>query len=180
MKTIVVYESKYGKTQKYAEWIAESLNCELYPRKSVRPEQLRQYDTIVYGGGLYAEKVLGIRLLVDNYETIRDKNFVIFTCGLMDPTSEQYVATLHKGLAQVLPHEMFEKAAFFHFRGGIDYANLNFIFRLMMKMFYALLKKKQETDLTNEDMEIINSYGKSVDYTDRATTKPLLDYIASL
>lgn len=27
MKTIVIYKSKYGSTKKYAEWIADALNC---------------------------------------------------------------------------------------------------------------------------------------------------------
>ena len=29
MKTIVVYESRYGSTQKYAKWIGEELNCRI-------------------------------------------------------------------------------------------------------------------------------------------------------
>lgn len=30
MNCIVLYKSKYGATKKYAEWIAEELNCEAY------------------------------------------------------------------------------------------------------------------------------------------------------
>ena len=155
MKTIVVYESKYGATRKYAGWLADSLACELYERKAIQPEKLREYDAIVYGGGLYAGGVSGIRLLIDNFEALRHKNLVLFTCGLADPTV-------------------------FHLRGGIDYAKLGPIHRSMMAMLRAMTKKKGYDTLRNEDKEMLDTYGKVVDFTDRATTKPILDYIAGL
>ena len=36
MSTIVIYKTKYGATKKYAEWIAEELNCEVKNVKDVR------------------------------------------------------------------------------------------------------------------------------------------------
>ncbi len=55
MSTIVIYKTKYGSTKTYADWIAEELVCESVDAKSVKIEDLEKYDTIVYGGGLYAE-----------------------------------------------------------------------------------------------------------------------------
>lgn len=47
----VVYQSHYGTTPKYAEWIAESLEADLLNRKKVSVSDLSQYDMIIYGGG---------------------------------------------------------------------------------------------------------------------------------
>ena len=60
MKTIVVYRSKYGSTKAYAEWISEALGCEMIEFKEAKIEQLMKYDTIIYGGGLYAEMINGV------------------------------------------------------------------------------------------------------------------------
>ena len=74
MKTVVIYESKYGTTKKYAEWIADALSCDLFEKKSITPSALTGYDTIIYGGGLYAGGVSGIGLLKKNFSKISNKN----------------------------------------------------------------------------------------------------------
>lgn len=61
--TIIIYQSKYGSTKKYAEWLATKLNADLYPKSKTTAEMLQKYDTIVYGGGLYAGGVNGISFL---------------------------------------------------------------------------------------------------------------------
>ena len=180
MKAIVVYESKYGSTKKYAEWLADSLACELYERKAIRPEKLREYDIVVYGGGLYAGGVSGIRLLIDNFEALRHKNLVLFTCGLADPTDAENVARIRAGLAKALAPQMLETIKVFHLRGGIDYAKLGPVHKTMMAMLCAMTKKKGYDTLRNEEKEMLDTYGKIVDFSDRATTKPILDYIAGL
>jgi menaquinone-dependent protoporphyrinogen IX oxidase len=53
-KTIVLYESKTGFTRKYAEWIAEELDAELFPlqeaRRSIDAAKLQDYDAVIFGG----------------------------------------------------------------------------------------------------------------------------------
>jgi len=63
MSKIVIYKSRYGSTKAYAKWIAEELGCEAVEAKTVKAEDLERYDTIVYGGGLYAEMVHNNKLL---------------------------------------------------------------------------------------------------------------------
>lgn len=58
-KTAVVFKSKYGSTKKYAQWIAEELSCDIFERKNVKSDDLEAYDTVIYGGGLYAGGVKG-------------------------------------------------------------------------------------------------------------------------
>ena len=78
-KTLVIFESKYGSTKRYAEWVADALSCSLLERKCVRPSDLEAADTIIYGGGLYAGGVSGIKLLIKNWNLISNKNVVLFT-----------------------------------------------------------------------------------------------------
>ena len=50
--TVVIYESKYGSTKSYAQWIAEELSCPLFERKKFNPKDFEKYEVIIYGGGL--------------------------------------------------------------------------------------------------------------------------------
>lgn len=51
MKSIVVYESKYGSTEKYAKWIGEELNCKVSKIGDTNIDDLLNYDNIVLGDG---------------------------------------------------------------------------------------------------------------------------------
>ncbi|MGI6331281.1 MAG: flavodoxin domain-containing protein [Zhaonellaceae bacterium] len=59
---VVLYQSKYGTTKKYAEWLAEELSCDLIETKKATIEQIEKYKTIILGGGIYASGIAGIVL----------------------------------------------------------------------------------------------------------------------
>ncbi len=50
-KIVVIYKSKYGSSKKYAQWIAEEVNGDLFNSSNIKEEKLKEYDIIVYGGG---------------------------------------------------------------------------------------------------------------------------------
>ena len=82
MKSIVTYKSKYGSTKKYAEWIAEELNCEAFDLKNIKLDDLIEYDIIIHGGGLYAEIIAGANFYVKNFEKLKDKKIIIYSTGI--------------------------------------------------------------------------------------------------
>jgi flavodoxin len=49
VKTLVIYDSQYGNTEKVAQAIAESLNCEARLFKNVSPTQIANLDLLVVG-----------------------------------------------------------------------------------------------------------------------------------
>jgi flavodoxin len=174
-KCVVVYESKYGTTKKYAEWIAEDLGADIFPRKDASADDLAGYDVIIYGGGLYAGGVSGLPFITKNYEKIKDKRILLFTCGLGDPTVFENVDSIRKSLAKALSPEMQKNFEIYHLRGGMDYSKLSFIHRSMMSMVQKAVSKKDPSTLTEEDLQMMETYGKTVDFTDRTTIKPLVD-----
>lgn len=50
-KVVVLYQSKYGATQKYAQWLAAELACDLVETKKADIDQIATYDVIILGGG---------------------------------------------------------------------------------------------------------------------------------
>ncbi len=178
--TIMIFESKYGSTEKYAKWIAEELSCPLMEVKSCKPADIEGFNTIIYGGGLYAGGVSGIKLLIKNCELLADKNVIIFTCGLADPDDPENVSHIRKALSNVLPVGLRQRVHLFHFRGGIDYSRLSIVHRAMMSMLRKALLKKDEKDLRQEDRYLLDTYGKRVDFTDRRAILPLVELVREL
>ena len=179
-RTVVVYESKYGSTKKYAKWLSEELSCDLIEKKNTTIDKLLGYDTIIYGGGLYAGGVSGIKLITKNFDKISNKNLILFTCGLANTSDKENIAHIKDSLNKVLSTEMQDKIKVFHLRGGIDYKKLNFIHKIMMKMMYKMLCKKDPKTLKNDDKELIATYGSVVDFTDKSFIQPIVEYVKLL
>ncbi len=167
MKTAVVYQSHYGTTKRYAEWIAEELGAELLERRKVSPADLLRYDGVIYGGGLYASGILGVKLVAENPV----KRLIVFTVGLADPRTTDYGGITAKNLSD----EARSRAKIFHLRGGIDYKKLSLIHRGAMAMMKKMrVDNKTEDELSEEDRAFRDTYGKYVDFTDRETILPIV------
>lgn len=180
MKYIVTYSSKYGSTKKYAQWIAEELNCQIIEATKVKKSDLIDNDVIIHGGGLYAGGLSKISVITKNWKKISNKKIVLFSCGLADPTNNENITSIEKGIARNLSPEMQEKIKQFHLRGGIDYSQLNFIHTMMMNMLKKMLLRNGYEKLRQEDKEFLDTFGKQVDFTDKSTIKPLIDYVKTL
>ena len=110
-KIVVIYKSKYGSTKKYAEWIAKSVNGELLENKNIKGEALDKYDTIVYGGGLYAGGIAGVKLIKNNINKLKGKKVIVFAVGTA-PEKEEHIEHFMK---HNFDEEMKEKLNIFFF-----------------------------------------------------------------
>ena len=173
MKNIaVVYKSIYGTTKQYAEWIAEELDASLFKASSVKPTQLMDYDIIVYGGGLYAGGILGVKLVKKN----PCKSLIVFTVGLATPETTDYSEILSKNFTA----EQLENTKIFHFHGGMDYKKLNILHRVLMFLKKKETEKTPMAERVSDDHQLLETYGDKVDFTDKDTIKPLVDYVRTL
>lgn len=173
-KIIVVYASKYGSTKQYAQWIASGLSCEAKEWKTVLPSDLNNYDTVIFGGGIYAGGINGIAFLTKNFHLIREKNIILFTCGLADPQEEKNRSHIQASLAKLLTPEMQSQIRCFFFRGAIDYSKLTFIHKAMMAMLHRVMLKKDASSLTEEDQMMLKTYGEKVSFLDKESIQPLI------
>lgn len=87
-KILVVYKSKTGYARKYAEWIAEELNCDIKENHKLSFSDLKDYDTIIYGGGLYAVGINGINLIKNNFDALKGKRLIVYATGATPPNEE--------------------------------------------------------------------------------------------
>lgn len=178
--TAVIYKSKYGSTKKYAEWIGTELECDVLENSSVSADRLKMYDTIIYGGGLFAGGVNGISLITKNFDAIKNKDIILFTVGLADPKDTANTEHIKGGIKKAVSPEVYEKLKIFHLRGGIDYSALGIVHKAMMAMLVKSMKSKDKSELRDEDKLMLETYGQQVDFTDKKSIQPIVDYVKSI
>jgi menaquinone-dependent protoporphyrinogen IX oxidase len=175
-KTLVIYFSKYGTTKRYAEWVAADLHADIYSVRKIKASRLRDYDTIIWGSALHAGNIKGARMLVRNFDALKDKKLVFYTCGLADYALSENIAAIAKRIEQIIPDRIREHMKFFHLRGGIDYKTLSAIDKFLMGMLRKSIMKKAPSALSRENREFLATYGQKVDFTDKSTIKELVAY----
>ena len=176
MRGLVIYASHYGDTKTYAQWIAQALSCPAV----TKPRDLANYDVLIFGGGLYAGGVHGVKALTKHYPELQDKHLVLFTCGLADPGNPDNVTHIDQALANALTPEMMNRVRRFYFRGGIDYHRLGPVHRAMMAMLRRYLLSRPAERLRPEDRQLLDTYGMRLDFRDQASIAPLVAYVTGL
>jgi menaquinone-dependent protoporphyrinogen IX oxidase len=175
-KTIIIYSSPYGTTKKYAEWIAEELNGDIYSINNFKQNILNSYDTIIIGSGLYAGKIKGIKIITRNYEILKNKKLIIFTCGLADYSKTEHINVIYNRLKNELSEKIIENIKIFYLRGGIDYKKLTLKHKIMMWVMKKVILKNGIDKLNEEDKEFIETYGKEIYFLNKNSINELLDY----
>jgi len=172
--TVVIYKSKYGSTKRYAEWISQELNCELLENSKIKPELLNKYDTVIYGGGIYAGNILGVSLIIKNFDILKNKKLAIFTVGFGNPAETTTIDNIYENINKVFTPEIKSKITFFHLRGAMDFTKLSFFHKLIMSMLKKMLKKNADTDEQNKSL--IEACEKGADFVDKQTIKPIVEF----
>lgn len=159
MRTIVVYRSKYGYTKKYAEWLAEGLGCDIKENASFA--DIASYDAVIYGGGIYAGRINGAKLITKNLSRLSGKKLVLFAVGSGVGRPQE----LEEFWAKALEETVREKIPHFYLRGGFDYSRLGNVDRLMMNMLKKMLLGKDT--LTEDEKGLLAAYETPFDFTEK-------------
>jgi len=173
MKAVVIYKSKTGFTKKYAEWIAEELHGDIFEVSKADINMLMPYDTIVYGGSLYASGILGVKFILKNLDKLKDKKIAVFATGA-SPSREETISELRD---RNFTKEQQEQLGFFYLRGGFDYTKLNAFDKFLMNLLKWQLKRKKE--LTLDDRGMLASYEKPIDFTRKKNIDELIGWPTS-
>ncbi len=164
-KVAVIFKSKYGSTQKYAKWIADALKADLIPhRHAERALKENDYDTFVYGGGLYAYSINGISLVKKHSDKMGKKKLVIFAVGAGGDDPKLSEAVKDKNLKALPNHD------FYLFRGSFDYGRLSMPDKLIMQAFKQM-SKSQDSQAVKE---IIDAFSTPQDWCRREYILPLV------
>jgi len=172
MKTIVLYRTKYGSTKSYADWIAEELSCEARDAKGVKACELSDYDTIIYGGGLYAEVIAGVSLITKNIDKLSDKKLIVFTTGLTPTDCREYYDGMV--IEKNFKGDLKDKIKVFNFPGKMLINELSLVHKTAIKSLKAIMSKKENpTDMEKLLIALCDADG---DFSDRSQIIDLVAY----
>lgn len=177
MKSIVVYESKYGSTERYAKWIGEELGCRVSNISEVSLEELLTYDNIVFGGWLHAGTIKGLKKISDNIEKFKNKNFTVFYVGLSmidNIDNREYKEVKEKNFKDM------KDINTFYLRGAFNYQKLNFVDKIMMTIFKFILKKQKEEEMDDNTKGMLDAYDNPVDFVNKESIKPIIESLNTM
>lgn len=173
MKAVVIYKSQTGFTKKYAEWIAEELAADIFHVSEANIDMLKNYDTVVYGGGLYASGISGIKFITENSDSLKGKRVIVFATGASVGRAEEIDGVKNKKFTA----EQQKYIKFFYLRGGFNYEKLSSFNKILMTLLKWKLKTKK--DLTADERGMLASYDHPVDFVKKKNIQELVTYAAS-
>ena len=174
-KGIILYQSKYGATKKYADWLVEETGFDCVTTKNAKIETVRNYDVIILGGGVYASGIAGLQFLKKNTNQLTDKKIAVFAVGASpyDEGAIQQVRAMHF-------KDEISNVPLFYCRGAWDEEKMKFTDRTLCKMLQKAVAKQNPNEYEPWQKALMCAVGQKCDWTDKLYLEPLLKYIEEL
>lgn len=174
-KGIIIYQSKYGATKKYADWLTEmtDFDCREVPKATL--DIVKQYETIILCGGIYASGIAGLSFLKKNIAKLKDKKILVFCVGA-SPYDED-------ALNEIKAHNLtggLQNIPLFYGRGMWDESRMSFIDRNLCKLLQKSVAKKDPDTYEPWMKALMCAVGQTCDWTDKNYLTPLLECLESL
>ena len=175
MNAVVIYKTKYGSTKVYADWIANELGCNALDAKDVKIQDLSDYDTIIYGGGLYAEVINGVSFITKNLDELSDKRIVVYSTGITPLDCRDYYdkIVIEKNFK---PH-MLERIKVYNFLGKMIIDELSIVHRTALKTLKKIMSNKENP--TVMEKLLIDLCDSDCDLLDKSQIGDLIKYVKS-
>ena len=169
MNGIILYESKYGATKKYVDWLREETDFDVMKTKKATMDDVLDYDVIVLAGGIYASGITGLSFFRSNIKKLKDKHLFILCDGASpydeDTVSKLVEANLKKDL---------EGIPCYYCRGAWNLNKMNFIDRNLCKLLKKSLDKKDPSTYEVWEKALVDAFDEVCDWCSKEQLEPLL------
>ena len=172
MSTIVIYKTKYGSTKNYAEWIASELGCNAVDAKEIKADELKNYDTIIYGGGLYAEVIAGVSLLTKNIDKLNGKKLIVYTTGITPMDCREYYDKMV--FEKNFKPEVRDRFKVFNYPGKMVMSELSLVHRTALKTLKKIMSSKK--DPSEMEKLLVKLCDADGDFSDKNLIGELVEY----
>lgn len=133
LKTLIIYESRFGTVKKAVDFIAVKLTIqpEIMTSKEAIKTNLAEFDTIIIGGSIMAGKIQKdiTAFITSRLSELLTKKIALFLAA-GTPDKE----LLKKEISEAYPQALRDKSLYTaHIGYEYDFSKLNFIFKVMIK-----------------------------------------------
>ncbi|MCH5347712.1 MAG: flavodoxin [Oscillospiraceae bacterium] len=172
MTGIILYQSKYGATKKYANWLSAETGFSCVETKKANVSEVANYDVIILGGGIYASGIAGLSFLKKNIDALNEKKIVVFCCGASPYEKEAF--------KEIVQHNMKDKLAkipCYYCRGAWDMNSMSFTDKTLCSMLRKAVAKKNPDEYEVWEKALMAAGDESCDWTDKSYLNPILEII---
>jgi menaquinone-dependent protoporphyrinogen IX oxidase len=166
IKILIAYQSKYGSTKQYAEWIQQDTNGDLVNAANGDESDLARYDIVIIGGYVRTGNIVIAQFIKDHWSVMKGKEVILFTTSGTPPRHPKIQSIYEKSL----PEEIRKEIKYFPLPGRLSGKNLT----LFDKFLISIGKIMEQDELLKKDM------GKDVDGVQRENLLPLLEYLGDV
>jgi menaquinone-dependent protoporphyrinogen IX oxidase len=171
-KIIIIYQSKYGATKQYAQWLSGKLKCETIEKSKCKIEMLKDYDVIIYGGGIYATGIAGFSFLKKNYQILEHKKLIVFAVGA-SPYEEAAISALKQ---RNFKDDMSDLPCFYC-RGTFNESIMTIGDKILINMLKKAVSKKDPAKYEIWESALMEAVGKEGDWTSEEYLAPIIDCV---
>lgn len=157
MKILIIYNSKYGSSKKYAFILGKKLNGDIIDFKNISKKILGKYELIIFNSGIYEEKIRGLKKFFSYSDYFKGKRIIICATGIERRSSKKYRDVKEKN------EKLCSIEDFFYLMGSYTFKSLRIIDKLKMILFIISLifkvpKSLEEKSFLQEAFGHINYY----------------------
>ncbi len=171
-KGIIVYQSKYGATKKYAEWLHDLTHFDCIETSKANVNDIAAYETVLLCGGLYAAGIAGISFLKKNFGRLKNKKLAVLCVGASPYDANALSFIKSRNLCKKLGN-----IPLFYGRGAWNESNMKFLDRTLCKMLQKSIAKKDPATYEPWMEALMHARGQNCDWTDKSYLTPLLEYL---
>ena len=176
MKTIIIYSSQTGFTEKYAHWMAEELEADIVTLPEAKKKSddfFDSADVIIYGGWALGGKIVNSEWFTQRILKWKEKKLILFCVGASPNENPEVKDSLRNALTD----EEHKYARVFYCQGGIAYEKMKLPSKLAMKAFAAMVRKKKNA--TEQEKKMGEMISHSYDISDKKFIMPIVEYVRS-
>ncbi len=174
-KGIIIYQSKYGATKKYAMWLREATGYDCVETKKADINKVKEYEVIILGGGIYASGIAGMSFLKKNINRLTGKKVAVFCVGASPYDEKAYAESRARNFRDEL-----EEVPCFYCRGAWDEEAMSFGDRTLCRMLQKAVAKQDPATYEPWQKALMCAVGQKCDWTDKANIEPILAWINEL
>ena len=166
VKILIIYQSKYGSTKQYAEWIQQNTGGDLINIENGDKPDLASYDTIIIGSSVRIGNIVIAPFIRDHWSVMKGKNVILFTTSGTPPRHPKLQSIYEKSL----PEEIRKEIKYFPLHGRISVEDLTLFDQFLMAV----------GKIVERDEELKKDMGKDFDGVRRENLLPLFQYLEDL
>jgi menaquinone-dependent protoporphyrinogen IX oxidase len=127
-RVLIVYQTKYGSTRQYAEWLHKDILSDLVRADKADKTEFSRYDVIVFGSYIRMGQIGIAPLIVETRDALKGKKVILFTTSGTPPSHPNILRMYLSNL----PEEIRKGIKYFPLRGKMLSKDLGFFDKFLV------------------------------------------------